>query len=356
MITKVPTPENPPLLRPRGRDLSALRKGEVFKGAVVRDLGKGEILVQAGGKTFRVATDMSLKEGGTYEFRVRTAAWKDGLPVLERAAAKEPLQEAAARRLQGVASVLGELTSAVRAKGISPRTSALLGNLTRALQGLVHQDGPGDAERWLSRSVTEGGMFWENRVAKYLLQGARGGRGAWRDKLGNDIKGMLLELQGSLRKEKGDSPEIDAVCRKTDEAVDLIQRAQLENQQYLGDEGGWSFILPLRVEEGFREVEFFLRRDRKKGEIRFSLLMDYSSLGEVEVGGSVLEPGITVNFRVKDQETADWVRSNLPLLAGALREKGFMPGPLGCVVGGTAPVGGGVRPRGRQLDSVHLVI
>ena len=357
MISQIPSPENPALLKSRGRENSALKKGEIFRGEVVRDLGKGEALVQSGGRTLRVATDMPLKEGGVYDFRVRTSAPIGGLPVLESAPGRDSPRGGAISPQQGIAFALHELTSAaVRAKGISPTTSALIGKLSMALQGLFYQEGAEDPVRWVLRSVSEGGMFWENRVARYLLHGTRGGPGAWRERLGNDLKGMLLEIQASLKKEGRDSPEVDAVRRKTEEAVDLIQSEQLENQQYMGEEGGWSFILPVRLQEGAGDVGLFLRRERNKGAIRFSMMMEFSSLGAVEVGGSVLESGITVNFQVRDKETADWVRSNLPLLGESLREKGFAPGPLACTVDGTVSARCRARPKGRHPDFINLVI
>ena len=354
MITQIPPPENPAPLKPRGRGGLVLKKGEIFRGEVIRDLGKGEALIHAGGRTFRASTNATVKEGEICEFRVRSAAVKNRLPVLESVPVRTTLESAQPRPLE---RVLQELVSSPPPKGISTGTSALLGDLSRALEGRLLHPGRGETARWISRSIAEGGMFWENRVAKYLLQGPRGGRGGWKARFGNDLKGVLLELQESLKKESRDSPECDTICRKVEEAIDLIQRAQLENIQFLREDGGWAFLLPGRWEEGFSDVELFLRRGGKKGETRFSMFMEFSSLGPVEVSGSVLDPSISVGFQVKDEQTAEWVRSNLPLLYSALLEKGFMPAKLACVVGTAASGESEVGPSGGQHpDSVNLVI
>lgn len=354
MITQIPPPENPAPLKPRGRGGLVLKKGETFRGEVIRDLGKGEAIIHSGGRTFRASTDLTVKEGGVYEFRVRAAAVKKGLPVLEAMPVRTTLQSAQPRPLE---RVLHELASSPPPKGISTGTSALLGDLSRVLEGRLFHPGRADTARWISRSIAEGGIFWENRVAKFLLQGMRGGRGGWKGGFGNDLKGMLLELQGSLKKESRDSPECDTLCRKVEEAIDLIQNAQLENIQFLREEGGWAFLLPGRWEEGFSDVDLFLRRSGKKGETGFSMFMEFSSLGPVEVSGSVMEPSISVAFQVKDEQTAEWVRSNLPLLYSALLEKGFMPAKLACVVGTAASGESEAGPSGGQHpDSVNLVI
>jgi hypothetical protein len=358
MITRIPSQENPASPKLRGEKRLSLRSGETFRGEVVRDLGKGEAVIEVGGRPFRAVAAMPLKEGEVYEFRVKTAAVKGGLPVLELAPNKLPPQEVPLRRPDGIGSVLYDLTSSFPTKDLSPRTSALFHDLSRAVQGLFCRHGAGDQERWISRSLTEGGMFWENKVANYLLRGDRSTRGAWKAKLGNDLKGILLELRESMNKEGRDSPEVDAACRKVDQAIDLIQRVQLENHPFPGEEGGWTFLLPGRAEEGFGDVALHVRRNRKKrGEIRFSMFMEFSSLGPLEVTCSVLEPGISIGFQVRDEETAEWVRVNLSSLDQALREKGLLPGQLVCVVAGTASGENGIPPSGgRSHDSVNLVI
>jgi hypothetical protein len=358
MITPIPPAENPNPPKLSGGRKHSLRNGDTFRGEVVRDLGKGEVFIQVGGKPFRAVVTVPVKEGEVHEFRVKTAASKGGLPVLEFAPNKVPPQDSPLQRLGGISSILQDLTSSTSDKNLSPRTSVLLRDLSRALQGFAYRQGAGDTERWISRSMIEGGMFWENKVARYLLQGQGSTRGGWRGKLGNDLKGMLLELRESLKQERRDTPEVDPLSRRVEQAIELIQRVQLENQTPPAEEGGWTFLLPGRAEEGFSDVELHVRRNRKKkGETRFSLLMEFSSLGPVGVNCSVLDPSISVSFQVRDEATAEWVRLNLPSLEQALREKGLMPGHLVCMAGGTASVENGLGfSGGKHPDSVNLVI
>ncbi len=350
MITRVLSPESLTPKNPAGEKLT-LKAGEVFRGQVARDYGKGEVLIHFRGNAFRAFTNLSVKEGEQYDFRVSIPAGKNSLPILTAAPARVSAR-VAHQGAEAISGLLSELAIASRLTGLSPRASGLLRNLTRSISAFIYRDQGGDPSAWVSRILTEGGLFWEGKVARYLTQGTRGN---WRARLGNDLKGMLLEVQKSLRSESQDLPEIHSIASRVDEALDFIQKIQLENREFLR-EGASCFFVPGRPEEGFEKAELYIRRNKEDKEIRFSMSLDFSLLGLVEVTASIQEPGISARFDVADEKRAELVRENLPLLESALRGKGLIPGRIVCLADGTAPEDETLSWCGPRSDSINLVI
>lgn len=350
MITRVASPESV-LLRNQPQENAAFKRGEVFRGQVVRDLGKGEVLIQSKGNAFRAFTEMGVKEGEQYDFRVTIPAGKNSLPILA-ASPTRVVARAADQRPESIAGLLSHLALASRSSGLGPRTAGILRNLSQSIPAFIYRDQGGDPSAWMSRFLAEGGLFWEGKVARYLMQG---GRGNWRGRLGNDLKGILLDLKKSLSSESRDQPEIQSISRKVDEALDFIQKTQLENREFLR-EGICSFFVPGRAEEGFEKAEIYIRRYKKDKETRFSMSLNFSVLGIVEVTASILEPEISARFDVTDENKAELIRENLPLLEGALKEKGLIPGRMVCHAVGTAPEDETLPWCGPHTDSINLVI
>jgi hypothetical protein len=350
MITRIGSTENPTSAGGKSPDrtIAALKRGEVIRGEVLRDLGRGEVLVRSGGATFRAVTRVPVREGERYDFLVKIAAGKDRPAVLGRAAPHPCRPSYAEKGAERIPALVSELTSALSAKDLSANTSAILRNLTQALPSTVY-GGPGrDPASWLSRFVAEGGLFWEGKVARSLLQGFKAD---WRKRAGNDLKGMLLDLKKSLKAERQEMPEIETAGRKVDEALDLIQKMQLENRDLIREEGCWYLFVPGRTEEGFNGAELYLRRNMKEKETRFSMLLDFTHLGPTRVTASILESTITVRFEVSDEQKAERVRTSLPLLERGLKDQGLLPGPLVCVVGENDSEG-----MTAPLDSINLVV
>jgi hypothetical protein len=129
----------------------------------------------------------------------------------------------------------------------------------------------------------------------------------------------------------------------------------MDNRDLLHEEGCWFIFVPGKPEEGFNGAELYARRNGKEKEIRFSMLLDFSILGPVEVTASILDSAISVRIGVSDEEMAEFVRSNLSILEGAFKEKGLMPARVVCNVHGAASEDAednGLQP----TESVDLVI
>lgn len=335
------------------KGLLDFKKGEVFRGEIVRNFGKGEVLVNCRGKAFRAVTDLNVKEGERYDFRVKSAAGKNSPAVLESLPKTAPMIHPG-KGMERITTLVSELTTALSLKDLGPKTSVVLRSLSDAMPGFIYRGPAGDSVSWLSRFVADSGLFWEAKTARFLKQGIRGN---WKIRLGSDLKGMLLDLQKSLKSEKADSPEIESNSKKVDEALDLLQNIQMENRDLLREEGCWFVFIPGRADEGFQGAEFYAGKKGKEKEIRFSMLLDFSLLGSVEVTASILETAISVRIEVSDEEKAEFVRSNLNLLEQALKEKGLMPASVVCKVHGTASEddGGQTDPL-PPAESVDLVI
>lgn len=356
MITRIRSQENPsspgsPKTPAKG--VLNFKKGDVIRGEIVRDYGKGSVLVRSGGAAFRAFTKVSVREGEQYDFRVKVAARKNSPAILERAA-KSASMPKTNKGVERIAAILSEVTSALSAKDLSPKTSAILMNLAHAVPANVYNGPAGDRVSWLLRFIADGGLFWESKVARSLLHGVRSD---WKSKLRNDLKGMLLDLRKSLQSEREDRPEIDSAGKKVDEALDLIQEIQLENRDLLREEGYWVLFVPGRPEQGFNGAELYVRRNMKEKEIRFSMLLDFTHLGPIEITASILNSTITIRFEVADEQKAESVRMGLPVLEESLRDKGLVPGQLVCVVGAIESGQGEADPQKvRPADSINLVI
>ncbi len=355
MITRIRSqgnPASPPSPKTSAKGIADFKAGEVFHGEIVRSYGKGDVLIRSGGSAFRAFTKANVSVGEEYEFRVRVEAGKNTPAVLEVAAAKSSMpgmNQGPSR----IPTLVSEVISALSVKDLTAKTSAILSRLRHALPVNVYNGPSGDQASWLSRFLADGGLFWEGKVARSLLHGVRPD---WRRRLGNDLKGLLLELKHSLNGEKKDLPEIDSAGRKLDDALDLIQKTQLENRDLLREEGCWLLQVPGRPEEGFNGAELYVRRDVKEKEIRFSMCLDFTHLGPMELNAAILHSTISIRFEVSDEKKAELVRRSLPVLDAALRDKGFIPGQLVCAAGETGSENESTPKAFRPADSINLVI
>lgn len=352
MITQV-RPEDFKAQRSPTAPGKILHQGELFRGEIVRVYGTGEVLIHSGGKAFHALADQGVREGGVYEFRVKSPAAKDALPVLEVHPSKT-FPQAQARSAESMPALLSVLASSAPVKGLGSKTSLLLKNLTRFINSAVYRDQGGDQGVWLSRCLSQGGLFWEGKIARYLMQGIRGN---WKSRVGNDLKGILLELQSSLKSERQDREEIVSFSGKVDDALNHIRSVQMENINFLREEGGLCFYIPARPEEGFREAELYVGKPGKEKDVRFSMFLDLSYLGTVGVSATIQNSMISVTFQLPDEKRAELVRTKLPDLESGLRQKGLMPHSLGCVLGGSATSDGDAPFQGAPpADSVRVVI
>jgi hypothetical protein len=189
---------------------------------------------------------------------------------------------------------------------------------------------------WFSRLFEASGLFWESKVAKYLLSG---GKGPWKAVIGDDLKGMLLELRSALREENRGEPTLEGLGQKVEETLRLVETQQTGNLSLPGEEGGWFCFIPAYPEEGLVQADLVCARKKGSKELRFALHLEFSSLGAVDVSASVLGSSLAVHFRAADEEKARWITDSLPLLEEGLREMGIGTRSMCCTVLGEASQG-----------------
>jgi hypothetical protein len=339
---------SPRLLSPRQ---VRLEKGETFRGRIVRRYGDNQVQVAYRGSSFQAVTDLKVREGEEYTFRVKSTGERISLVVEKGVRTVIPLP---ADRGERMAAVLSSVASSLSFKSVSPETRQLLRNLTQALPSLIYHDRQGDPSLWLSRYFSISGLFWESKVARALT---KGDRAEWKSTLGHDLKGMLLDLQKALDREDRGQEEIGSLCRKVDEAIRLIEECQVENLFSLAEEGGWFIYLPGSAEEGFKKAELFVRRTKQGREIHLSMSLEFTALGQVDVVASLAAPFITVQFLLEDGERADLLEQSLALLEAALKGVGLTPGPLMCRVREAETSDGGASAEEAATDRlINLVI
>ena len=111
----------------------------------------------------------------------------------------------------------------------------------------------------------------------------------------------------------------------------MIEQDQLLNLSSLEEDLGWFWFVPGNVDDGFEKAELFVRKQQEEG-FYFSILLEFTHLGQMEADISMVKNFINVKIRLQDAERADFVTKNLYLLEKGLQDAGFITGSLACGV------------------------
>ena len=309
------------------------RSGDILKGIVIKKYPEGEILVSARGKEFRAFSGLNLMEGSTHRFQVKTAGSSIELKVLDGLIQKlgSPLQLWASNRSarNELAGILSEIIRNRNITGLSKGIVQELNCLQQLFPAIIYGRHSEDKAQWFSRFIMGNGMFWENKILNYLT----GDRKNPLNKLMiSDLKGILLVLRNKLIAVDVNDDQIESLSAKIQNAIHLIEQDQLLNLSSLKDGTGWFCFIPGFKEEGFNRAELFVEEKNPDNETRFSMVMDFTVLGMMEVNvclaGSVIRVGISVD----NEEKADFITENLPLLEKALKDTGMTTTNIACYV------------------------
>lgn len=333
-ITRIQHPQKTPMSANPLKEMH-FKTGDTFKGTVVQKYpGKGEILVSVRGERFRAHTGLGLKEGEEYRFQVKYAGPRIELRVL----AGKPhrgdslVNDWAVGRdaRQGLSVLLRDLAAAHTMKDLTPPAREALIILSRLLPSFVYGKPEDQGVSWVMNYLQKSGLFWENKVVRYLLRihqkGARSGVPA------GDLKGILLSLEAALGKGGSGDRETEGLALKVREALQLIEQDQFLNLTSLREEAGWCFFVPGLQEEGFLGAEVFVSKESKGGEIRFIMLLEFSELGQMEVMLTIQEAVLNARILLEDEGRAALVREHLSLLEESLRDGGIKAGTIACGV------------------------
>lgn len=312
------------------------------------------MLVSFRGRTLAARVDARVQSGEEYRFQVKSSGNRVLLGVLQEAGKYEPALTGRSHQGERLADLLRDLASFRPPHDLGPRTNALLQQLERLLPALIYSGPSEDRGNWLSRYFAASGLFWEGKVAKYLLAG---GKGPWKTVIGDDLKGTMLELRGALREESRGETTLEGLSQKVEETLRLVEAQQAGNLSVPGEEGGWFCFIPAYPEEGLVQADLFCTRKGGSKEVRFALHLEFTSLGTVEVSASVLESSLAVHFQAADEEKARWITDSLPLLEEALMGMGIGTRSMRCTVQGEASQGPGPFEAGEgSAASLDVVI
>ncbi|MFH1491613.1 MAG: hypothetical protein ABII06_22105 [Pseudomonadota bacterium] len=350
----------PPKVQPgdQARVELKFKTGDILKGTVLRRYPGGEVLLSSRGRQFLAQTALDLREGQKHRFQVISPGPKIELKVLE----ENPLGLrnalhlwAATRQGRGkLSETLLRLTSSEHLRNLNPSSAQALKRLSQLLPAVIYGRPGNEPFQWISRHLLSSGLFWENKVARSVMEGKIR---SLKHLSATDLKGLLLSLEKSLGSEKGKGSETESLLLQVREAIHWIEQDQFLNLSSLEEGLGWLWVIPGMEEEGFRRAEVFGEK-REEGEgFYLSMFLEFTRLGDVEVGVSLEQSVIGVRIFLEDEEKAGFINRDLPLLESGLRDAGLTVGRMLCEVKGDhTPAGRPFAGRTGGAPSIHLVI
>lgn len=301
------------------------------------------------GRTFLAYSKPNLIEGNRYRFLVHHRGSKIELRVMnipvQRPGTAGTTHSAGRANM---ARALSELFKTGNVKGLSLRTRQALQTLQKLFPAVVYSDKGDHSGPWFSRYIAASGLLWENKVLKYLLR-ERGG--AWKKLAASDVKGQLLALERSLHTEAGSRKHLASMADKVKQAIFLIEQDQLQNLSGIRENPGWLIHIPGFMEDGFIEAELFFRKNERKEGLHFSIVLEFTRLGQVEFDVSMIDSVMGIKIITEDENKAGLIAENQHVLIRGLRNLGIETGAVHCEVKETSS-----RPEKEASTSVHLII
>jgi hypothetical protein len=334
------------------------KPGDILSGTVLRKYPGGEVLLSSRGRQFLAQTALDLTEGHKHRFQVVSPEPKIELKILE----EKPLNFrnaihlwAATRQGRGkLSETLLRLASSEHLKILNPASAQAVKDLSQLLPALIYRRPGNEPLQWISRHLLSSGLFWENKVARSVMEG---NFGSLKHLPATDLKGLLLSLEKALGSEKGKGPGPESLLLQAREAIHWIEQDQFLNLSSLEEGLGWLWVIPGMEKEGFRKAEVFGEKREKDEGFYLSMFLEFTRLGEVEVGVSLDQSVIGVKIFLDDEEKAGFINRHLHLLESGLRGAGLTVSGTLCEVkkdqtSADHPFAG----RTGGAPSIHLII
>ncbi len=342
------------------RDL--FHPGQVFWGRVLERLGDATVALSAQGTVVRAHTSLPLAIGSRYQFLVQQTEPRIIFQLVNPESPSSVhlvrLWESYAATRSSLAEFLGVLATAGSSSSLKGTAGEALSWLHRLLPTLIGKNAGLPDPSWLATQLSSAGLFWEQKVARWLAtQGAEGSLALVK----GDLKGTLLALKQALtRKGTGQAGgDLEAKMIGALESVELQQKLNLLLE---ADRGPWFWVIPDM--EGLGTVEIFVTRDGEKDAesggsptFRLRLRLSPSRLGPVEAVLGLHQHTISCQLCVGDEALARWIESFLPLLRSGLEACGYRISFLGCEAGTIEDPPPGLKAIGETCPSLfHLVV
>lgn len=309
------------------------KPGEIFKGVVTQKLQGREVMISGKGKQFSAFTNLNLKEGSTNHFQVRKIGLRTELKVMGGLTDRleSPVQIWASNRAarKNLEDILKGLARAESPPGISRASQRSLTDLKQFFPALLFNYKNKNPSQWLSRYLKGNGIFWENKIARFL----QGGIEQPLEKLmRSDLKGILMNIMKNLGVEDQNQDQIRTILSNLRQAIFLIEQDQFLNLSSIKEGYGWFWFIPGDTEGGFQGAELFVKEEGEDEELAVSMFLEFTILGRIHTEISINNTSTCVRIGVEDKDKADLITENLPILEKNLKDLGIKTGTIICDV------------------------
>lgn len=309
-----------------------LKQGALIKGTVIRKLKNGDFIISSGGKNLRAHSTVPLKENRNYDFIVLSSKNRIELKVLDvdnRAIRNISKLFSSAntvgRRLTDALSVL---VNSRTVKNLPSQASGLIVKLQNLVNSPVLKKDITEILPWVNKNIQGSGIFWESKV----LQALTGKKVLnTREMTDTDLKGLLLKLLKNIEKNSGDQEGMKALSMKVREALKHIEQEQIMNLNAMREDIGWFVHLPFVNDDDFLSSEFFVK-ENKKGTLHFSLFLDMSFTGKMNIDVSIIKDTVGIRIDVEKEETKGFITESISELEDAFRDMGINISNIRCEV------------------------
>ncbi len=316
--------------------------GDSFSGKVLSVLPESRAILLVNGHQVEVLSTVPLKEGRSHQFLVQATGPGMLLRVLDEGGPEIPPALRALASMDLVRARIGSgLVDLIRHMA-SMTLTAKSGQILTELRALAHQilyrSGTEDGG-WVLKSLGASGVFWENKVARYLLD-PRGG--LERPQEDQDLKAILYRFAKALDEEAMEAADSRRSTQMIENMIQLIEKEQFISlsAEKLGWQ--WCWILPEHEASSFGGAEIFGEEGRDGDEIRLLIRLAFSTVGQVEAEVSLRGAALSVQITMEDHEKLGAALEDLEDLRRRLGGPGMKVAQLSCEVtpqeqGKTAP-------------------
>ncbi len=309
-----------------------LKQGALIKGTVIQKLKDGDFIISSGGKNFRAHSAFPLKDNKNYNFIVLSSKDKIELKVLEvdSKTAGNIIKLISSANIAGrkLTDTLSALFNSQSIKNLPSQTSGLITRIQNMVNFPILKTDIKEILPWVNKNIQGSGIFWETKVLQLLT-----GKKVINPKeiINNDLKGLLLKLIKNIETKSGDQEGMKAVSMKVREALNLIEQEQIMNLNTMREDLGWFMHLPFINDDDFLSSEFHVK-ENKEGALHFSLFLDMSFTGKMNIDVSVTKDTAGIDIDVEKEETKEFILESISELEDAFKDMGINISNIRCEV------------------------
>jgi hypothetical protein len=336
-------------------DARTFMSGDTLSGKVLKVSTESRAVLLVNGRQMEVLSTAPLKEGRWYQFLVQTTGPEMVFKVLDTAGSEIPQALRALASLDmvkksigsGLVDLLGQLAS----MSLTPKSRQILLELKAIADRLLYRSGREDGG-WVLDSLKASGLFWENKVARHLLD-PRGKLGRLHEN--RDLKAILQRLAKGLAGEAMDEAEKRRTVHMIENMIQLVEKEQFASLSADNLGWQWCWTLPEHEPSSFGGAEIFGRGEQDGDGIHLFLRLAFSTVGQVEAQVSLCGATLRIEISLEDHEKLIAALEELEDLRRRLDGSGRKVVQLSCEV---KPQGQAmVTPSGHQdlEGAVHVV-